>query len=102
MRIAHVAAHAEALHQPVLADVVLADHELAALLDRENFFDAADGLAVLVDDFAADQQLDVYLENGILPTTCSRSQSSHASSGCSSTPISTLMSISFTFDQGMR
>src|ERR1043165_9361150 len=119
LRIVHVAARAEEaeeadaeviagepLEEAVRADVVLADDEVVALLHREDLLDAPDFLAIGVVDLAADQQLDVdlgaHFENGILPTTCSRSHSSHASSGCSSTSTTMSMSISFTFDQGMR
>src|SRR5205823_10380142 len=67
LRIAQVAARAEEtqqpdaevidgepLHQSVLPDVVFADHELVALLDAPDLLDLADGLAALVEDYAAD------------------------------------------------
>ena len=92
----------EPLHEPARADVVFADDEVAPLLDGQHLLDAPEGAAALVEDFAADEQLDVHFANGSLPTTWSRSHSSHARSGCSSTSTVTSMSTFVTFDHGMR
>jgi hypothetical protein len=51
----------EALEEAVAADEIVRDEELVAVAVGQHFLDAADALAVDVDDTAAEEQLQLQL-----------------------------------------